>query len=330
MKKFLIHLVILSLASCSTMKEVTYSSRDINPEEKLEISQWDGREFDRSPANWINSCVSSVSNFFRPKESIASGISLKPLPELTQLNPSEKVFPNGKKYIEYRANINVMNKYPDYDVFLEETAEIIFEPTEPFGHINLRVGKNIYSFNNVRWTSINSFSPRMKASTKPEELFSSHGFVFQLGKDKIDSLKKEIDAFYNSSQSHNIPAFDAYSPLLKIAERENNWGGGKKLFYVTDSPKYGNNQEINGKIVEVNGKMVLDAGNGVTVPVIKKGDHYYTQSYSCSSSAGHVLERFFGITVSHNISAKSLAASLLKGNINQSISPIAVIKYYEE
>jgi len=245
------------------------------------------------------------------------------------LNPTEKVFPNGKKYIEYRANINVMNKYPDYDEFLEETAEIIFEPVDPFGHINLRVGKKIYSFNNVRWTSINTFSPRMQKSTKPDELLSSHGFVFQLGKDKIDSLAKEIKAFYESSHSHNIPAFDAYSPLLKIEEREGSFGG-KKLFYVTDSPKYGNNQEINGKIIEVNGKMVLDAGNGVSVPVIKKGDHYFTQSYSCSSSAGHVLERFFGLTISHNISAKSLAASLLKGNINQSISPIAVIKYYEE
>lgn len=329
MKKFLIHLVILLLASCSTMKEVSYSSRDITPEEKSEIAQWEGRGFDRTPANWFNSCVSSVSNFFKPKQSITSGVSLKPLPELTQLNPSEKVFPNGKKYIEYRANINVMNKYPDYDVFLEETAEIIFGPTDPFGHIDLRIGKKIYSFNNVQWTSINSFSPRMKTSSNLAEMPSSHGFVFQLGKEKIESLAKEIEVFYKSSASHNIPAFDAYSPLLKIEEKDGMMGG-KKLYYVTDSPKYGNNKEVNGKIVEVNGKMVLDAGNGVTVPVIKKGDHYFTQSYSCSSSAGHVLERFFGITVSHNISAKSLAASLLKGNINQTISPVAVIKYYEE
>ena len=303
-----------------------YSSRDVTPEEQLAINEWTWSDSERAPANWFDSCVGGVTQFFKPKpQAIAPQ---RELPQLTQLNPVEKKFPNGKKYTEYTANTGVMNKYPDYDTFLEETAEVIFEPTEPFGHIYLRIGKKVHTFNNVQWTSVSSFSPRLRKSSNPE-LMSSTGFVFHLGKEKIDPLLKEIAALYSSSQSHNVPAFDAYSPMLKIEERDGMMGG-KKLFYVTDSPKYGNDKEIKGKLVEVNGVMVLDAGNGITVPVVKKGDHYYTQSYSCSSSAGHVLEKFFGLKVAHAYSAKSLAAALSKGNINESISPVAVIKYYEE
>lgn len=330
LKTLLLTALLLVLSSCAhNPHELRFSSRDISAEEKQFISAWDGSSelTARTPANWFNSCLSSVSSFFKPKSELAQSLS-RPLPELTQLNPVPKTFPNGKTYIEYTANPNVMNKYPDYDVFLEETAEVIFEPTEPFGHIYLRVGKKVHSFNFIQSTSISHYSPRMKKSTNPE-LISSHGYVFQLGKEKIEAMKNEIEAFYRSSQSHNIPAFDAYSPLLKIVEEEGVLGG-KNLRYVTDSPKYGNDQTLKGTLKEVDGKMVLDAGNGVIVPVVKKGNDYFTQSYSCSSSAGHILEKFFGIKVSQAYSAKSLAASLSKGNINEKISPIAVIKYYEE
>lgn len=308
------------------MNGYLYSTRDATPEEKIEMASMNGQFHDRSPASpssWLNSCVTGVSQFFNPKN-LEAQAPVVTLPELTQLNPVQKVFPNGKKYVEYTANTNVMNKYPDYDVFLEETAEVIFEPVEPFGHINLRVGKKIYSFNNVQWTSINTFSPRMKKSNS-EELLSSHGFVFQIGKENIAKLEAEIVAFYKSSQSHNIPAFDAYSPMLKLEDV-----GGGKLKYVTDSPKFGNSGSVDGKLVEENGVMMLVAGSGVKVPVVKQGKDYYTQSYSCSSSAGHVLEKFFGIKTAQNFSAKTLVNALKNGNINQKISPIAVIKYYEE
>jgi hypothetical protein len=327
MKKILFPLATLMiLSSCSSMNEYLYSSRDATPEEKIEMASMDGQFHDRSPAspsNLINSCVTSVSQFFNPK-SLQAQAPVVTLPELTQLNPVQKVFPNGKKYVEYTANINVMNKYPDYDTFLEETAEVIFEPVEPFGHITLRIGKKVYSFNFIQSTAINTFSPRLRKSSS-KELLSSHGFVFQVGKENISKLENEIVAFYKSSQSHNIPAFDAYSPMLKIEDL-----GNGNLKYVTDSPKYGNSGSVNGKIVEENGVMVLVAGSGIKVPVVKQGKDYYTQSYSCSSSAGHILERYFGIKTSQNFSAKTLLNALKNGNINQKVSPIAVIKYYEE
>ena len=227
----------------------------------------------------------------------------------------------------YNMRFKLFNKYPDYEEFLAHTAEIIFEPVEPFGHINLRIGKNIYSFNNVEWTSINKFSPRMKKSSNPE-MPGSHGFVFEIGKEKIESMKKNIDAFYNSSSSHNIPPFDAYSPMLKITEIETTLG--KNLKYETTSPKFGNEKAIKGKIISEKGHYFLDTGNGTRVPVIKEDGHYFTQSYSCSSSAAYILKEFFNINVSYGDAAKSLLQSLLKGNLQEKTSPIAVIKYYED
>ncbi len=297
-------ILMLLLGSCAHKpfnETKMHSTRDMTALEKTQLSSWQWSPAERSPADWLNSCVSSVTSFFKPKALTQDYGVARPLPELSQLNPEIKKFPNGKKYTQYTANIGVMNKYPDYDQFLEDTAEIIFEPVEPFGHIVLRVGKKTYAFNNVQWTAISGFSPEMNKS-RSADLISSQGYVFQLGKNKIEALKKDVELFYNSSKTHNIPAFDAYSPMLKIEERDGLMGG-KSLFYVTDSPKYGNNKELKGKIIEVEGKMVLDAGNGLMVPVVKKGNDYYTQSYSCSSSAAHVLEKFFGIKTSYGYSA---------------------------
>ncbi len=317
-------LLIFALSSCANSP---ISSRDISRSEKESLSNYRYSPINtkiRQPANWANDCLNSVGSFFKPKP---KPISIKPLPELTQLNPEMKQFPNGKKYTQYTANVNVMNKYPDYEQFLKQTVEVIFEPVDPFGHINLRVGETVYSFNYIKSTSMNKFSPRMRKSSNAE-MPSSRGFVFQLDEEKILALKKEIENFYKSSASHNVPPFDAYSPLLKIVE--SNGAFGKSLKYETTSPKHGNTSELKGKIMQEGNLAFLDNENGIKLPLVKKGNDYYVQSYSCSSSAEYILKNFFGIDISHAYSAKSLNESLLKGNIDESISPIAVIKYYED
>lgn len=318
-----------TVMSCSHQPtQLVSSTRDYTPNEKQVMAYYYGHQ-DRTPADWVDNCTNVVRNFFKPKPKPAAvdAVVKKPLPELTQLNPVQKQFSNGKKYVEYTANVNVMNKYPEYDEYLSETAEVIFEPVEPFGHINLRIGKKIYSFNFIQSTSINKFSPRIKNSSNPE-LPGSTGYVFEIGKEKIEAMEKEIEAFYRSSASHNVPPFDAYSPLLKIFEEDTNFG--KVLSFKSDSPKFGNLNKIKGSIVEENGAYYLDAGNGVKVSVIKKGDEYFTQSYSCSSSAGHIMQKYFGIDLSYDGAAKSIQQSLANGNMHQNISPVGVIKYHEE
>lgn len=315
---FLVSLMV----SCSHQQ---WSTRDINQAEREAIHSLD---HERGPADWVDRCTSAVRNFFSPKAVGAVDATVaKPLPELTQLNPEIKTFPNGKKYTEYKANVNVMNNYPDYDEYLERTAEIIFEPVEPFGHINLRVGKKIYSFNFIQSTSINKFAPRIKNSSNPE-MPGSVGYVYELDKEKIKAMEKEIEAFYRSSASNNVPPFDAYAPMLKIHQEDGAFG--KKLIFKSESPKFGNMNAIKGSIVNENGKYYLDAGNGVKVDVIKEGDDYLTQSYSCSSSAGFILDKFFGVEVSYAHSAKSLQQSLANGNMHEQLSPIGVMKYHEE
>jgi hypothetical protein len=238
-----------------------------------------------------------------------------------------KKFPNGKHYIEYTANINIMNKYPEYEEFLKNTVEVIFEPSDPFGHIRLRVGENVYSFNNVKWTSINKYSPKMNQS-RNDDMPSSTGFIFQMDKEKIAATKNEIDAFYKSSVSHNVPPFDAYSPLLKIVESESMTG--KKLKYETSSPKYGNNLELKGKIVESENITYLDTENGVKLPITKEGNDLFLQSYSCSTSAAYILKHYFGIAIGGSGAAKSVNKALLKGNYDGAASPVAIIKYYKD
>ena len=320
--------LLLAVVSCAhyQTEKMSWSGRDIYADEKLATTSYHSAT-QRLPADWVDRCTNYVRNFFPKNGNAADIVVAKPLPELSQLNPQIKQFPNGKKYIEYQANINVMNKYPDYEEFLEQTAEIVFEPVEPFGHINLRIGKQIYSFNFIQSTSINKFSPRMKNSSNPE-MSGSMGYIFQLDKEKILAAQKEIEAFYRSSASNNVPPFDAYSPLLKIHEKEGAFG--KTFFFKSESPKFGNENGIKGSIIQENGQYFLDAGNGVKVAVVKKGNDYFTQSYSCSSSAGHIMEKFFGISLSYNGAAKSIKQSLDNGNMNEKISPIGIMKYYEE
>lgn len=312
--------LISLLASCSHQP---WSSRDITPEEKQAITAYTDSS-QREPADWVDRCTTGIRNFFKPKTQAADVVVAKPLPELTQLESVVKKFSNGKKYTEYRASLASLKNYADYDEYVEETAEIIFEPVEPFGHINLRVGKNLYSFNFIQSTSINNFSPRLKVSDNPE-MSDTTGFVFHLGREKIEAVEAEIKAIYKSSASHNVPPFDAYGPLLKIHEKDGSFG--KKLYFDSESPKYGNKNGINGKIVEEDGKYFLDAENGIKVPVIKKGDEYFTQSYTCASSAAHIMKKFFGIDLSYSVGAKSIKQSLENGNMNQNVSPIGIMKY---
>lgn len=313
--------LVMALTSCSHNRP--WSSRDITPEEKHTMEVYP-QISQREPADWVDRCTTGIRNFFNPKNAPTDNISPKALPELTQLQSKVKKFPNGKSYTEYQASLSALKHYADYDEYVAETAEIIFEPVEPFGHINLRVGKTVYSFNFIQSTSINNYSPRLKVSENPE-MSDTTGFVFHLGSAQIEEVEAEIKAFYKSSASHNIPPFDAYGPLLKIHEKDAAFG--KKLFFDSDSPKFGNKNPINGKIIEEDGKYFLDADNGIKVPVLKKNGDYFTQSYTCASSAAHILKKFFGIDLSYNVGAKSIKQSLENGNMNESISPIGIMKY---
>ena len=279
----------------------------------------------RDPAN---DCFSAISNFFFGQKVPKPETNKETLPLLSGLVHDVKKGPK-KEYVDYWADPKILKALPEYDDFLEKTVEIIFTPHEPFGHIRLRVGKKLYGFENVQWTTNKDFTPMFHKSTN-KDLPSSTGAVFFVGAEKIKSVQKEIEDFYKQSSSNNFPPFDAYSSLLKIEEKDKTFGSGKSLFFVSDAPKFGNNKEVNGKIVEKNGRHYLVSNDGYEFEIQKKGNQYFSNSFSCSSSAGHILEKYFQINIHGTIAAKNTVQSILNLNAWGNTQPVALMRYYEK
>lgn len=309
--------------------EPFYSSQDYVPVNR-QNSLWVYEESyenlsSRDPAN---DCFSAISNFFFGKKVPKPVADKESLPLLSGLVHEVKKGPK-KDYVDYWADPKILKALPEYEEFLEKTVEIIFTPHEPFGHIRLRVGKKLYGFENVQWTTNKDFTPMLHKSTN-KDLPSSTGAVFFVGADKIKSVQKEIEDFYSQSSKNNFPPFDAYSSLLRIEEKDKSFGSGKTLTFISDAPKFGNNKEVNGKIVEKNGRHFLVSNDGYEFEIQKKGNQYFSKSFSCSSSAGHVLEKYFQINVHGTIAAKNTVQSILNLNAWGNTQPVALMRYYEK
>jgi hypothetical protein len=234
-------------------------------------------------------------------------------PKLTQLDYQEKAFRSGKPYRHYRVDASELDD-PEYKKFLRETVEVLYEPSEPFGHLRLRVGERQYSFNYIESTSQNIYSPRSGTDR--------YGFVYMVDPDKIKELEGEIISFYKSSMSHNIPPFDAYSPPLKIKKDGANWR------YESPSDKYSNNGIAKGKIVEENGKYFL-ASPEFRLPVRKIGpDEYEGMSFSCVSSTTYWLDRF-GLKLNRDLEAKGVKKTLLDPYFGTS-EPDMIFQYFKD
>jgi hypothetical protein len=234
-------------------------------------------------------------------------------PKLTQLDYQEKAFRSGKAYRHYRVDASELD-HPEYKKFLKQTVEVLYEPSEPFGHLRLRVGERQYSFNYIQSTSQNIYSPRSGTDR--------FGFVYMVDPDKITEMEDQIISFYKSSMSHNIPPFDAYSPPLKIKRDGASWR------YESPSEKYSNNGIANGKIIEENGKHYL-ASPEFKLPVRKIGpDEYEGMSYSCVSSTSYWLERF-GLKLNRNLEAKGVKKTLLDPYFGTS-EPDMIFQYFKD
>jgi len=234
-------------------------------------------------------------------------------PKLTKLDYQEKAFRSGKAYRHYQVDASELDG-PEYKKFLKQTVEVLYEPSEPFGHLRLRVGERQYSFNYIQSTSQNVYSPRSGSDR--------YGFIYQVDPEKIVELEGEIIRFYKSSMSHNIPPFDAYSPPLKIKKDGADWR------YESPSEKYSNNEIAEGKIIEENGKFYL-ASPEFKLPVRKIGpDEYEGMSYSCVSSTTYWLERF-GLKLNRNLEAKGVKKTLLDPYFGTS-EPDMIFQYFKD
>lgn len=215
---------------------------------------------------------------------------------------SIKSFPNGKSYEEIVLKKDIPETLPRYQEFLEETVEVIYSPTGPFGHINLRVGERVYSFNDVQSVSINQF----KAMKKDGRV----GYAFEVSSEKIAKLKHDLERFYSDSRDFNVPPFDAYSPKVDVKAVDNG-----TVQFKSSSPNYGNNKKAAADIVDDGNDAYLESPSGMKYPLERKNDGTYcTQSFSCATSATHLLKKSFGIDVEFEQGAKSLKELLEAGN----------------
>lgn len=218
----------------------------------------------------------------------------------------------GKTYRIYEGvTASALKSSDDYEHFIKNTIEVIFEPVEPFGHIRFRVGDKIYSFNHVRYTSMGSYSPRVK---------NGHiGFAYYVDTQKMAQLQDEMVLFYGHSQRYNFPPFDAYSPPLKIIK------DGDRYRYVSPSPDNANNSSFNAQILNEDGAYYVSK-DGYKFPVKKIGDdEFEIQSYSCISSTDYWARRF-GVRLEPRYSAKTLKDVLLESNHGLS-QPDIIMKY---
>ncbi|MDC1175719.1 hypothetical protein OAT67_09990 [Bacteriovoracaceae bacterium] len=207
--KTIIVFVTIFIISCSTtLKEVDQS--------KIIVSH----SVSRSVANkFIDGCVKLFSKFANKLQSNIVTSVVEKIKALDRLEPKVKSFNVGsKEFIELTAKTDIMSNSVDYNEFLENTVEVVFTPIEPFGHIRLRIGKELYGFEFIKNTiSGKTFIPTIQNSNS-SDLINSHGAAFVVGKNRIQELKKEIQNFYKSSSLNNFPPFDAYSSDLEIIE----------------------------------------------------------------------------------------------------------------
>jgi hypothetical protein len=193
----------------------------------------------------------------------------------------------GLKVIELTDGLKrSLSENPSYLKMKENTVEIIYENIEPFGHINVRIGTEIYSFNYIESTSQYAFDVTRISSGKI-------GYLFRSDKKVIDKMKDKIQKFYRNSQRHNVPPFDAYSGQLEIVKE------GNKLRYKSTAPAHGNNNTISNevKLVDDTSGAYLMTPDGEKYSLLKSGDKYYTNSYSCSSATTCVMDQFLGMPI---------------------------------
>lgn len=255
-------------------------------------------------------------------------------PHLPELEQDLKIFKDtGGKHVEYFMDSNKLNS-KGYSEFLENTAEILYFPhASYYGHIRLRIGKKMYGFENISYTFNSSFeSSRIFKQTralKKGKKAGNEGIVFVLTDEMKEYLEQnisEIENFYNTSKSYNLPPFDGSGATeIKVIVQDD---GRLKFHSPTSKSAFGNRAFVNAKLEEIDGSEYLVAPNGFRHPVTyNKKNEKIVRGYSCASSATKVLNDFLGISSKDMPYAGSFLTQLKNGNLGFT-QPDAVIHYY--
>lgn len=278
-----------------------------------------------------------ASHFKAIKEFEQQNLKLEDYPHLPYFNQSVKRFKNtDEAYLEYYMERNAW-KRPGYQNFIENTAEILFFPNSSLhGHVRLRIGKMVYGFENIRRVFMQGFEPerifKQERQLKRGKKAGNMGIVFVLTQEHKKILAEklpEIEKFYGSSQKYNLPPFDGKGELeVKVLVDEQSG----KISYHSPSPpsSYGNRGPVNATLEQVDGGKFLVAPNGVRQAVFENDrGELVSRSFSCTSSACHVMNNFLGLNVKDMPYAGSFMTHL-KNGAEGYLKPDAIIHYFPE
>lgn len=256
-------------------------------------------------------------------------------PHLPYLEQSLESFKDtNTPYIRYHFD-DVHNGSRHHRDFLNSTVEIIHLPHSSYhGHIRLRIGERLYGFENVRRTFNDRFDAglifKRERKLKKGKKAGNEGVVYLLTEDQKTILvqrKAQIENFYRSSQYYNIPPFDG-SGAQEVRVLVDDVSGEIRYHSPTSPSSSGNRAVVNGELVQIDGQEYLKSPSGYLHPVSKNAaGERVTRSFSCASSAAHVLSEILGLNVKDMPYAGSFLTHLKNGAQGEA-SPTAIIHYY--
>jgi hypothetical protein len=219
---------------------------------------------------------------------------------------------------EYTFNSKTMNvpvyngsdliKQAGYSSYKKNSVEILFYDVAPFGHLEARIGDNVYSFSNVQFTVSKQFKTG-KSGGK--------GYVYRVNREQIEQATKEIDQIYESSAKYNIPPFDSYGGEVEMVLRD-----GK--YYLTKESSHNSNL-LKGTIETFGDKKYLVSPNGFKMDIIERDGKMFVKAYNCTNSIFDILQKKIGFDLGDYVSATTANKALSEGNTK--IIPDAIVDY---
>jgi len=223
-----------------------------------------------------------------------------PLPFAASISESRSL--DGAVSPRIRLKADVLRD-KDYEDFLDDTVEILYEPNSLFGHISLRVGRIHYNLGNTRMVDISAFKPSGHTGF-------TRGAVYRVGRERVAQTENEIRAFYEALKS-DVPPFDSYSRMFRVIED----GEGAVELVADAKGAEARVQKRTAARVNREGKSIsLVNTQGFKTPIILKEGEMWIRSYSCTTSTTTVLKGKFSIPFEFDYVAKNLNQTLFLGN----------------
>jgi hypothetical protein len=236
-------------------------------------------------------------------------------------NPASAISPDLRKIIDYlqsktsqdgtlmtTAEELYFKRGRSSEMLLNNTVEIIYYDTSPFGHVLLRVGKKLISFNTPGDTTFKDYYRTWRQDmVKPGQI----SVIIPIASEKISSAMTAIQRFVQSSKEFNLPPMDAYSSKIAL---ENS--GGKWSLQAPIQGRFSAANWFKGKVQINDDAPYIQSPNGVKIPIEQNEDGKLTiQSYSCSTSVDFILKTFFGIVLKNSYRATSVQQEILSGSL---------------